>query len=84
MKRTDFNPARRSLLKGTATLAAAPFVTTFGLMAARNAEAQTCERYANMVASPYGPVAPVNDQTTGAALAHAAARLQLQVHGLAG
>lgn len=65
MKRTDFNPARRSLLKGTATLAAAPFVTTFGLMAARNAEAQTCERYANMVASPYGPVAPVNDQTTG-------------------
>lgn len=59
------DPRRRGLLKGSATLATAPFLTTLGMMAARNAEAQTCTRRNAMVASPYGPVAPVNDLTTG-------------------
>ena len=65
MKTPEFDPSRRSLLKSSATLAAAPFVTTFGMMAARSAEAATCERFATMVPSPYGAVAPVADQTTG-------------------
>jgi secreted PhoX family phosphatase len=56
---------RRGLLKGSATLATAPFLTTLGMMAARNAEAQTCTRRNAMIASPYGVVAPVNDLTTG-------------------
>ncbi|MCQ9374708.1 PhoX family protein [Methyloversatilis sp. XJ19-13] len=63
--KTPVNTTRRNILKGSASLAAAPFVTTFGMMAARNAEAQTCTRLATMVASPYGIVAPVADQTTG-------------------
>ncbi|MBN8440594.1 MAG: DUF839 domain-containing protein [Thauera sp.] len=59
-----FHASRRNMLKGTASLAAAPFVTTFGLMA-RNAEAATCERFTEMTVSPFGPLAPMKDETTG-------------------
>lgn len=66
MNDLNFKASRRNMLKGTASLAAAPFVTTFGMMAARNAQAAaTCERLTQMIASPYGVVAPVLDQTTG-------------------
>lgn len=56
---------RRGLLKGSATLATAPFITTLGLFAARNAEAQACTRRTAMIPGPYGTVAPVNDLVTG-------------------
>lgn len=62
------NNARRNILKGGASLAAMPFVSTLGFMAANNAkaaEACTPERLSAMVQSPYGAVAPVADLTTG-------------------
>ncbi len=67
MNETSANASRRRLLKSGAGLAAAPFVTTLGMMATRNAQAQTagCARLVGMIASPYGTVAPVADLTTG-------------------
>lgn len=65
MNDLGFKASRRNMLKGSATLAAAPFVSTFALMAARNAQAADCSRLATMAASPFGPVAPVADLTTG-------------------
>jgi uncharacterized protein len=60
------DPRRRGLLlKGSATVAAAPFLTTLGMMAARNAHAQVCSRSTTMAPSPYGTVAPVADLVTG-------------------
>lgn len=65
MNDLGFNASRRNMLKGSAGLAAVPFVSTFALMAARNAQAADCTRLATMAASPFGPVAPVADLTTG-------------------
>jgi len=62
----SFDASRRTLLKGSASLTVAPFVATFGMMAARNADAQqACVRFSSMTTSPYGTVAPVADLTTG-------------------
>ncbi|MBM3341772.1 MAG: DUF839 domain-containing protein [Betaproteobacteria bacterium] len=63
----SFNTGRRGLLKSSASIAiAAPFVSTFGMMATRNAIAQeSCARFELMIESPYGTVAPVADLTTG-------------------
>lgn len=54
---------RRSLLKGSGALATASFVGTLGALHARRAQA--AGRQQAPVASPYGPVAPVADQSTG-------------------
>ncbi|MFN3988026.1 MAG: PhoX family protein [Rhodocyclaceae bacterium] len=65
MDKQHVDLTRRRLMQGSAGLAAAPFVATLGMMTARSAEAQTCERFTGMIDSPYGPVAPVADQATG-------------------
>jgi len=56
LKHDLFDPDRRGLLKGSAGVAAAPFLATFGMMAARDAQAQGCTRFTGMVPSPYGAV----------------------------
>jgi uncharacterized protein len=53
---------RRSFLKSSSTLAAAPFVGTLGALQTRMAMAAGPSA---LVASPYGPINPVNDLTTG-------------------
>jgi secreted PhoX family phosphatase len=52
-------PVRRSLLKGTAAL---PFISALAALHAREAMAAG---NTVRIASPYGPIAPVNDLTTG-------------------
>lgn len=63
----NINIGRRGVLKHSASIAiAAPFVSTFGMMAARGAHAQqACGRFASMAVSPYGTPAPVADLATG-------------------
>jgi secreted PhoX family phosphatase len=55
--------SRRGFLKGSASLAAGSFVATLQALQMRNAHAQAIGS-ASLVASPYGPVAPVLDLTT--------------------
>lgn len=57
-----FSPSRRSLLKGAGATAALPFVGALGALHAREALAAGTTQ---LIASPYGPIAPVNDLTTG-------------------
>ncbi len=59
--------ARRSFLAGAAALAACPVAGAFGALQARFACAHTPAAAAAsaLVASPYGPIAPVEDETTG-------------------
>ncbi|MBC7778859.1 MAG: DUF839 domain-containing protein [Proteobacteria bacterium] len=53
---------RRSFIKSTSMLAAAPFVGTLGALHTRMAQAAG---FSALVGSPYGPIQPVNDLTTG-------------------
>jgi uncharacterized protein len=55
-------PARRSVLKGSAALAVASIAAPLTALSARQAMAQGAMM---PVDSPYGPIAPVNDLTTG-------------------
>ncbi len=55
-------PARRSVLKSSAALAAASIAAPLAALSARQALAQGAMM---PVDSPYGPIAPVNDLTTG-------------------
>jgi hypothetical protein len=64
MTNKDISPSRRSLLKGMAGASTLPFVAAFAALQAREAAAVTNGASA-LVASPYGPIAPVNDLTTG-------------------
>ena len=57
--------ARRSFLQGSGALAAATLTSTLTAWCARNAEAAACGSVSGQVAGPYGPIAPVADQSTG-------------------
>ncbi len=56
--------ARRSFLRSSGALAAATFAGTLAAYA-RNAESAACGGFSSPVAGPYGPIAPVADQSTG-------------------
>ena len=58
---------RRSFLQRSGALAAASFTGTLAAYA-RNAEAAACGGVSGQVAGPYGPIAPVADQSTGLSL----------------
>ncbi|MFS2217195.1 PhoX family phosphatase [Telluria sp. Tellsp104] len=60
MTHNDISPSRRNLLKGMGTL---PFVGAFAALQAR--EALAAGGASALIDSPYGPIAPVNDLTTG-------------------
>lgn len=64
MTNKDISPARRSLLKSMAGASALPFVGAFAALQAKEAMAVSNGASA-LVASPYGPIAPVRDMTTG-------------------
>ena len=57
------SPARRNLLKGVAGASALPFVGAFVAMQAR--QTQAANGATTLVDSPYGPIRPVKDLTTG-------------------
>ena len=57
------SPSRRNLLKGIAGASALPFVGAFTAM--QSQQALAANGSTTLVASPYGPIAPVNDITTG-------------------
>ena len=56
----NISPSRRNLLKGMGTL---PFVGAFAALQAR--ESLAAGGASALIDSPYGPIAPVNDLTTG-------------------
>lgn len=58
----DIRASRRAFIRSGASVAAAPFVASFAGLHARQARAAGPSA---LVASPYGPIAPVNDQVTG-------------------
>ena len=60
----NLSVARRSFLQSSGALAAATFTGTLAAYA-RNADAAACGEFSNHVAGPYGPIAPVADQSTG-------------------
>lgn len=63
MNNNDISASRRNLLKGLAGATSLPFVGAFAALHAR--EALAANGVTALVDSPYGPIAPVNDLTTG-------------------
>ncbi|MCX2861492.1 DUF839 domain-containing protein [Paucibacter sp. PLA-PC-4] len=59
---SSFSPSRRGLLKSASASAALPFIATLGALHAREAAAAG---NTVLIDSAYGPIAPVNDLTTG-------------------
>ncbi|QPF75579.1 DUF839 domain-containing protein [Roseateles sp. DAIF2] len=59
----NFSPSRRGLLRSASAAAALPFVASLGALHAR--EALAAGGNTALVDSLYGPIAPVNDLTTG-------------------
>jgi len=59
-----FSRSRRTLLKGSGAALASTFAGTMGALYSRNAEAAAGKQLVSAV-SPYGPIAPMSDLTTG-------------------
>jgi hypothetical protein len=59
----DISPQRRNLLKGLAGSTALPFIGAFAALQSQQAKA--ANGATTLIASPYGPIAPVADQVTG-------------------
>jgi secreted PhoX family phosphatase len=59
----DISPLRRNLLKGLAGSTALPFVGAFAAL--QSQQALAANGATTLVDSPYGPIAPANDITTG-------------------
>ncbi|MGZ8993324.1 MAG: alkaline phosphatase PhoX [Burkholderiaceae bacterium] len=57
--------ARRAFLQCSSALAAATFTGTLAALHTRNARAAACGGFSGNVPGPYGPIAPVADQSTG-------------------
>ena len=63
MNDSDVSSSRRNMLKGLAGASALPFVGAFAAM--QSQQALAANGSTTLVASPYGPIAPVKDMTTG-------------------
>lgn len=63
MTNNDISPTRRKLLKGFAAASTLPFVGAFAALQSHTALA--AGGTTALVDSPYGPIAPVNDLSTG-------------------
>ncbi|MGX4643466.1 PhoX family protein [Massilia sp. SYSU DXS3249] len=59
----NISPSRRNLLKGVAGASALPFVGAF--VAMQSQQTQAANGSTALIDSPYGPISPVNDMTTG-------------------
>ena len=83
MPSDSFSPARRRLLQGSGALAAARFTGVMGALYAQNALAATGKQTVS-AASPYGPIAPVNDLATGLPLLQLPPGFSYRSHGWTG
>ena len=63
MNDNDISSSRRNMLKGIAGASALPFVGAFAAM--QSQQALAANGSTALVTSPYGPIAPANDMTTG-------------------
>ena len=63
MTNKDLSPSRRNLLKGMASASALPFVGAFAALQSQQAHA--ANGATTLIPSPYGPIAPAKDMTTG-------------------
>ena len=63
MTNNTLSPSRRNLLKGVAGASALPFVGAF--MALQSQQARAANGATELIASPYGPIRPTADMTTG-------------------
>jgi secreted PhoX family phosphatase len=59
----NLSPSRRNLLKGVAGVSALPFVGAF--MALQSQQARAANGATTLIESPYGPIRPVKDLSTG-------------------
>ena len=63
MTNKDLSPSRRNLLKGVAGASALPFVGAF--MAMQSQQTRAASGATTLIDSPYGPIRPTADLTTG-------------------
>lgn len=75
---------RRQFLKGGAAVMAASLTGTLGALYARQVQADDDETRLAPVPSPYGPLVPVNDQSTGLPLLLLPAGFSYKSHGWSG
>ncbi len=84
----DPSPSRRGLLKGGASAFAVAFAGPIAALASRTAQASSeacvAANASVQVASPYGPLAPVNDLTTGLPLIQLPAGFSYKSYGWRG
>ena len=86
-QRTTESPStlsRRSLLQGSGATAASLFVGTLTALHARQAQATPGGKQTESAASPYGPIAPVNDIATGLPLLQLPEGFSYLSHGWTG
>lgn len=86
MNPSDISNSRRNILKGGSAAVFAAFGGPIAAMAGRVAEAAECAPAvaSTLAASPYGPVAPVNDLTTGLPLIQLPAGFSYKSYGWVG
>ncbi|MDO9165414.1 MAG: DUF839 domain-containing protein [Rhodoferax sp.] len=86
MHDSDISHSRRGVLKGGSAAVFAAFGGPIVAMASRVAEASTCVpgTASTLGASPYGPVAPVNDMSTGLPLIQLPAGFSYKSYGWTG
>lgn len=81
MSEQEFAPSRRHLLKSASAAAALPFIATLGALHSREAQAAGNTQ---LIDSPYGPIAPVNDLSTGLPLLQLPAGFSYKSYGWTG
>lgn len=82
MNAYDMSPVRRKLLKGMAGACALPFVGAFAALHSR--EVLAANGVTALVGSPYGPIAPVADLSTGLPLLQLPAGFSYKSYGWRG
>ena len=81
---TSSTLSRRRLLQGSGATAASLFVGTLTALHTRQAQATPGGKQTESAASPYGPIAPVNDIATGLPLLQLPAGFSYVSHGWTG
>lgn len=86
MNPSDISNSRRNILKGGSAAVFAAFGGPIAAMAGRVAEAAECAPAvaSTLAASPYGPIGPVNDLTTGLPLIQLPAGFSYKSYGWVG
>ena len=84
MPHDDFSRSRRSLLQASGATLATTIAGTFTALHARHAAAATAGKQLASAASPYGPIAPAMDVSTGLELLQLPAGFTYKSYGWTG